>query len=99
VGSAGSFDTLLDVLEADLKRKSAQVSSQAFAVKEADAELFYQTVIYSSQVDREKMNGLLPFRVDMIVVAIILMRHIAKNYGLNQIICSKYALKEGLLLV
>ena len=98
VGSAGSFETLLDVLEADLKRKSAQVSSQAFAVKEADAELFYQTVIDSTQVDREKMIGLLPFRVDMIVVAIILMRHIAKNYGLNQIICSKYALKEGLLL-
>lgn len=98
VGSAGSFETLLDVLEADLKRKSAQVSSQAFAVKEADAELFYQTVIDSTQVDREKMIGLLPFRVDMIVVAIILMRHIAKNYGLNQIICSKYALKEGLFL-
>jgi exopolyphosphatase/guanosine-5'-triphosphate,3'-diphosphate pyrophosphatase len=98
VGSAGSFDTLLDVLEADLKRKSAQVSRQAYAVKDADAELFYQTVIHSTQVDREKMIGLLPFRVDMIVVAIILMRHIAKNYGLNQIICSRYALKEGLLL-
>jgi exopolyphosphatase/guanosine-5'-triphosphate,3'-diphosphate pyrophosphatase len=98
VGSAGSFETLLDVLEADLKRKSTQVSSQAFAVEEADAELFYQTIIDSTQVDREKMIGLLPFRVDMIVVAIILMRHIAKNYGLNQIICSKYALKEGLLL-
>jgi exopolyphosphatase/guanosine-5'-triphosphate,3'-diphosphate pyrophosphatase len=98
VGSAGSFETLLDVLEADLKRKSAQVSRQAYAVKEADAELFYQTVIHSTQIDREKMIGLLPFRVDMIVVAIILMRHIAQNYGLNQIICSRYALKEGLLL-
>ena len=98
VGSAGSFETLLDVLEADLKRKSTQVSSKAFAVEEADAELFYQTVIDSTQVDREKMIGLLPFRVDMIVVAIILMRHIAKNYGLNQIICSRYALKEGLFL-
>lgn len=98
VGSAGSFETLLDVLEADLKRKSAQVSLQAFAVKGVDAELFYQTIIYSTQTQRESMRGLLPFRVDMIVVAIILMRHIAKNYGLNQIICSRYALKEGLLL-
>ena len=97
IGSAGSFETLLDVLEVDLKRKSLIISSAAKEVNRGDAELFYQYILQSTQQERENMVGLLPFRVNMIVLAVLLMRHVAKNYGLTKLIASNYALKEGLL--
>ncbi len=98
VGSAGSFETLLDVLQVDLKYKHEAVSKFAKAVKMSDASVFYAFILTSTREEREKMQGLLPFRIGMIVVATLLMRHLSNNYGFSEIIVSHYALKEGLLL-
>lgn len=97
IGSAGSFETLLDVLKHDLNKQSMLISAHAEQVKNEDAQAFFEYIISSTQIKRENMRGLLPFRVDMIATATLLMRHIFNNYGLNQIITSRYALKEGLL--
>lgn len=97
IGSAGSFETLLDVLKNDLNKLNIPISAHAERVDANDARLFFDYILKSTQAERENMRGLLPFRVDMIVMATILMRHIFTHYGLNQIITSRYALKEGLL--
>ena len=97
IGSAGSFESLLDVLKIDLNKNSIPISKHAEEVALSDAQDFFKYILNSTQLDREKMRGLLPFRVDMIVVATLLKRHIINNYGLNQLITSRYALKEGLL--
>jgi exopolyphosphatase/guanosine-5'-triphosphate,3'-diphosphate pyrophosphatase len=99
VGSAGSFETLLDVLKQDLGLKYQSISSFAHEVSMEDAEMFYTKIIGSTAQERAQLIGLLAFRVDMIVVASILMRFVTQNFGLNQLIASNYALKEGLLLL
>lgn len=97
IGSAGSFESLLDVLKIDLNKNSIPISKHAEELALSDVQDFFRYILNSTQLGREKMRGLLPFRVDMIVVATLLKRHIINNYGLNQIITSRYALKEGLL--
>jgi len=97
IGSAGSFETLLDVLSLDLNKEIKAISPFAKEVSLADAALFYQFIIGSNQSQREEMKGLLDFRVDMIVVATLLMRFAQNSFGIKQLIASHYALKEGLL--
>jgi exopolyphosphatase/guanosine-5'-triphosphate,3'-diphosphate pyrophosphatase len=99
VGSAGSFETLLDVLRLDLSRSYTSETPFAHWVSQEDCALFYKYIIGSTNREREQMQGLLDFRVDMIVVAVILMRYVHVRFGLNQLCASNYALKEGLLFL
>ncbi len=99
IGSAGSFETLLDVLKLDLNKKTTPISPFAKQVSLVDTDLFYQFIIGSNQSQREQMKGLLNFRVDMIVVATLLMRFAQNKFAIQKLIASHYALKEGLLFL
>jgi exopolyphosphatase/guanosine-5'-triphosphate,3'-diphosphate pyrophosphatase len=99
VGSAGSFETLLDVLRLDLHKNYNSQTPFAHWVSQENCNLFYQFIIGSSTLERQQMKGLLDFRVDMIVVATVLMRYVQLRFGLNQLCASNYALKEGLLFL
>ncbi|MEQ8237741.1 MAG: hypothetical protein RIA69_00945, partial [Cyclobacteriaceae bacterium] len=48
--------------------------------------------------ERLAIPGMIPLRVDMIVVASVLIQFIFNTCQLNQIRVSAYALKEGVLL-
>ncbi|MCF8425811.1 MAG: exopolyphosphatase [Bacteroidia bacterium] len=98
VGSAGSFETLLDVLKLDLNIDCESLTPFAHRVSLDAADKFFDCIMGSNKTERENLKGLLDFRVDMIVVATLLMRLVLRNFGLNQLIASNYALKEGLLL-
>lgn len=43
------------------------------------------------------MEGIPESRVDMIVVALVLLRYVVRLAGIRQITVSAYALKEGML--
>ncbi len=96
-GSAGSFDTLREVLETNLKENLVDISEHAQEVSLAQVEKFSAFILGSNLAQRQQMKGLPDFRVDMIVAATALMNFVAKRLGSNRIIASHYALKEGLL--
>ncbi|OYU94460.1 MAG: exopolyphosphatase [Bacteroidetes bacterium B1(2017)] len=97
VGSAGSFETLLDVLKLDLGRNYDSITPFAHEVRKEQVAEFSKYIINSTQLQRESMKGVLDFRVDMIVVATVLLSFVVEKYSFNKIIASNYALKEGLL--
>ena len=97
IGSSGTFDTLCDI---DVKKKG--LDRNCDPCTEADLALadfydIYYDLIKKKRSERLATPGMIEMRVDMIVVATILIDYILENYELKRIRVSSYALKEGLL--
>ncbi|MFA6260505.1 MAG: exopolyphosphatase [Bacteroidia bacterium] len=97
IGAAGSFETLTDVLKKDLSRLSQSLSQHASIVNLSDFYQFHRLMVLSDNESRKALNGMLDFRVDMIVVASILMNFILGRLPVRELIVSEFSLKEGML--
>lgn len=97
VGSAGSFETLVDVLRLDLNEPLLPLSDAATEVSLEAFNQFHQTMISLPMQGRAALKGMVDFRLEMIVVASILMQTVVKSFQFKRIIASQYALKEGML--
>ena len=93
IGSAGSFDTLQDMGKA------------ADAIDETESHLlpvdYFQSICAELTVkpreERLIIPGMIALRVDMIVVATLLIKYIVDSLGIETIRVSSYSLKEGIL--
>ncbi|MBW3544842.1 MAG: exopolyphosphatase [Bacteroidetes bacterium] len=96
VGSSGSFDTLSDIycqqynIERDLVATEYPLTLEAY-------NAIHEDLLAKDKMERLQTPGMIPLRVDMIVVASCLIRFVMDTYQLNQIRVSTYALKEGIL--
>lgn len=97
VGSAGSFETLVKVLEKDLDEKCPTASMHAKYVSTKQLKQFSDLMKQYNTKERLLLKGMASFRVDMIVVAAILMEVVANKASIKQVISSAYSLKEGML--
>ncbi len=95
IGSSGTFDTLVDMtFEKNSKEKPEDI---AYLLSLEDFHLLYDEIIHKNRAERLAMPGMLEMRVDMIVVAVCLIKFILRNNDFNAIQVSTYALKEGVL--
>lgn len=93
VGSAGAFETFALLLNEDLDLQntiSAELDPEAY--KQLASQL-----IRSTHEERKNIKGLIPLRVDMIVIASILTNYVIKELDLNSLHLSTYDLKMGVL--
>ncbi|EMR03964.1 Ppx/GppA phosphatase family protein [Cesiribacter andamanensis] len=96
VGSSGSFDTLSDIychkheIERDAMGTEFPLSLPAYYP-------IHEELLVKDKAQRLQIPGMIPLRVDMIVVASCLIRFVLEAYGLKRIRVSAYALKEGVL--
>lgn len=93
IGSAGAFETFTALIypETDLSRTAAI---------DLDYPIFFKLIeklIRSDHASRAAMPGIIPLRVDMIVIASLLCRFILQNIPVTEIALSTYDLKWGLL--
>jgi exopolyphosphatase/guanosine-5'-triphosphate,3'-diphosphate pyrophosphatase len=97
VGSSGTFDTLSDIFRiANGIEKSIDATELPLTLEGFD--IIYKQIIDKSRLERLAINGMIELRVDMIVVATILIDFVLKNTKIKNIRVSSYALKEGVLL-
>ncbi|NDK57299.1 Ppx/GppA phosphatase family protein [Pontibacter fetidus] len=98
VGSSGTFDTLCDI---DALRKGdtsrQQTIPPASELVMEDFYSIYKELLRKTHDERLAIPGMLEMRVDMIVLATILVDFVLENYKLQEIRVSSYALKEGVL--
>ncbi|MEZ4687345.1 MAG: Ppx/GppA phosphatase family protein [Bacteroidia bacterium] len=97
IGSSGTFETLAAVAayeNGDLL-SAEQLNGYRFSNKLMKSVL--AQIISSRRDDRIRMRGMDPLRVDMIVVASVLVRLLCKKLGLKRCMVSSYALKDGML--
>jgi len=93
IGSAGAFETFATLLLEDVEVKEiASCTLPMTAYKKLAAEL-----IASTHEERAGMKGLIPLRVDMIVLAAILTNYVIDEIGLEKLSLSTYDLKMGVL--
>ena len=97
VGTAGSFETLVDVVIKDLAVIPLSLSKHAYEIRREDFDVFVEIMKTSTLEQRKRLKGMVDFRVEMITVAALLMDFIIQQFGVKRIICSDFALKEGVL--
>ena len=99
IGSAGSFETLVDVLKDDIQIPDSVIplSEHATEITLDGFDAFIQLITQLDAKGRAELKGMVDFRVEMIVVAAILMDVVVKRFDITRIIASNYSLKEGML--
>ena len=97
VGSSGSFDTLVAM---DFLHRTGFLPDRAQTSFELPLAEFYRSfeiLLSHNHDERLAIPGMVPLRVDMIVVASCLIDYVLRTHGIQQIKVSTYALKEGVL--
>jgi exopolyphosphatase/guanosine-5'-triphosphate,3'-diphosphate pyrophosphatase len=92
VGSSGSFDSMAEI---HTDENPLIKTEYHFDLKHFEA--MYKVIVSSPVEKRYKIKGLAAMRVEMIVVAVILIRFVFKELELEQMRLSTYSLKEGIL--
>jgi exopolyphosphatase / guanosine-5'-triphosphate,3'-diphosphate pyrophosphatase len=97
IGASGSFESLAAMVNAHFdsipnldERTECEFIMQQCAFVHAD-------ILSSTREQRLQMKGLIPMRVDMIVVSAILVETVISQTGIGRMRYSAYALKEGVL--
>ena len=97
IGSSGSFDTFAEMIGWRFHGRNVLKNSCAYRFDLGEYFELHTVLLKSTLGNRLKMKGLVKMRVDMIVLASICTNFIIRKYHLEEMILSKYALKEGAL--
>ncbi len=97
IGSSGTFDTLSDI-HTHNGGKSRDVHSTEYPLTLDGFSHIHQQLLTKSRKERLAMPGMIELRVDMIVVASILIQFLVRKLNIEKIRVSAYALKEGVML-
>lgn len=97
IGSSGSFDTLIDMQYMKEKGQIPASDEVAFEYQLPEFYWAYDELIFKNHAERMKISGMIELRVDMIVVAMCLIRFIIQTLEIQRIRISSFALKEGVM--
>ena len=96
IGSSGTFDSLSDIFRLRNNISEAKLGTEYPLTVDGFISI-YDDLIHKSREQRLQIPGMIEMRVDMIVVASILVKYIIEKIGIQNIRVSAYALKEGVL--
>ncbi|MCX6188698.1 MAG: exopolyphosphatase [Bacteroidetes bacterium] len=95
IGSAGSFESLVEMIEENLHKKLHFTTSCAVSIE--DYRIIHALILKSTHDDRMNFKGLIPYRGEMIVMSFMLIEYVLNNFNINALFASDYSLKEGAL--
>ena len=98
VGTSGSFDSFVDMLSALHDTKAISDEQTNYEINLNHFFDLYNRVISSTHDERKEMKGLIPMRIDMIVLSFILAKYIIEVSSVKHFFCCTYSLKEGALI-
>ncbi len=96
IGCSGTFDTLSDIYSEENNLTRDEDATEYPFNKDAFQHIL-QDLVTKNRNERLAIPGMIEMRVDMIVVACLLVDHIMKKLELDHLRVSAYALKEGIL--
>lgn len=94
VGASGTFDTLTDMYLAR-EHESRRKKHHVYSIPVPDFHSIARQLLTLNKVERLQIKGMIPMRVDMIVVASCLITYILRYISPGKLHCSTYSLKEG----
>lgn len=94
IGCSGAFDTVADIID-QVNPDEKQRITQKISLTEF--QNVYNLLVNSTRTERLNIKGMDMVRVDLIVPALILIHQIISEIGIQQIIQTDFALREGVL--
>ena len=94
IGCSGAFDTVVDIID-EVDPGEKQRTTQE--IRLTDFKMVYKKLIFSTREERLQMKGMDFVRVDLIVPAVILIETIIREIGIQQIVQTDFALREGVV--
>jgi exopolyphosphatase/guanosine-5'-triphosphate,3'-diphosphate pyrophosphatase len=96
VGAEGSFEAFHNIINYMLNPDfHPHKTNKAKYFSLDDFHRLHEALIRSTSLQRVKMKGLEPYRVEMVVPASIFVDYVLKHISLKQLIVSPHSLKEG----
>lgn len=92
IGASGSFEVLENI-----HRKSSSTHEKVTKISIADFFTTADTIIRANYEERNRIDGIPPERIKLIVVGILLKKMVIEHTQPRHILVSPYALKEGVL--
>ncbi len=93
IGASGAFESVIDI--SNFGKDKNNSLCKPISIEEFNT--VYNNLLYKSTEERSQVPGLIPLRVEMIVVALSLIDVTISNHDFKGIFASSYALKEGLI--
>ncbi|HET6245779.1 MAG: Ppx/GppA family phosphatase [Bacteroidetes bacterium] len=97
IGSSGSFDTFAEIIAHKFYEPSIVENITEYTFNIGDYHIIHEQLIRSTREERYKTKGLIPMRVDMIVIASVFTSFMLKKNQISNMRLSAYSLKEGVL--
>lgn len=97
IGSAGSFETFASMIRHKFPRAGSHYGKTSHPIAFDHFQTLHSELIVSDAADRNNMKGLIKMRVDMIVMASLLLKFVLDKTKIEKIVLSAYSLKEGAL--
>ena len=97
IGSSGSFDTFTEMHLHMLGTPHLFDEINCYNIPLDFYYSIHEFFLNSTEEERLNTPGIIPMRVDMIVIASVFVYYILKRTEINTLYLSKFALKEGLL--
>jgi exopolyphosphatase/guanosine-5'-triphosphate,3'-diphosphate pyrophosphatase len=97
IGSSGAFETFAELVEAGKGQIFDLKQTPVYTFEGSELMEATNQIIRSNHDERAATPGIIPVRVDMIVVASLLTQYLMKKLGLQNVVMSAYSLKEGVL--
>lgn len=98
IGTAGSFDSFATLNAIEKNDVFNPENQKNYFFSFADFNKLLKEIINSMHQERLEMKGLIPLRVDMILMAAVLTDYILEQSKIGQVVTCTYSLKEGLLI-
>jgi len=99
IGAAGSFETIAAMIKADESdfESGTGTNPESFEIDLTDFENLYQKLINSTLKERKQMKALESMRLEMIVIATLVVKFTLQKLKLHHLVQSNFALKEGVI--
>lgn len=97
IGSAGAFETFAELIEAKYNRVIDIANIKNYTFKHEDYIGISTDIIKSTHQQRSEMKGMIPLRVDMIVMATLITNCILDRLQIADLKLSTYDLKMGII--
>jgi exopolyphosphatase / guanosine-5'-triphosphate,3'-diphosphate pyrophosphatase len=95
IGSAGSFETFASMIRNLFPEAGSHYGKKSHPILLKHFNQLHRNLIRSTRQERKQMPGLIKMRVDMIVMASMLLKFVLDKSNIKEMKMSAYSLKEG----
>jgi len=97
IGASGAFETYAEVIELAKGNTFDLAETRHYEFNDVELLSVIEKLSLSSHDERLNTKGIIPIRIDMIVVASLLTRFIIQKLNIQKVVMSTSSLKEGVL--